>query len=268
MKHALSIKGLVCAILASQWLLIAGLCPGRASTGTDTDDGSAICRRVAQQAAMSEGVPQSVMLAITLSETGRKSGHRLEPWPWTVNLEGKGYWFSTESQALSFAESAFERGARSFDVGCFQINFKWHGQAFASIREMFDPQTNARYAARFLKSLYAERGSWPLAAGAYHSQNPEFAGPYAARFERLRNNLVGPDTENLPELPAEFAASINQVDMEQANLGGAVPENNFPLLKGGEGAALASLVPVENGLGGVLIGAPDPGSQSAAEALQ
>ena len=63
-------------------------------------------------------------------------------------------------------------GRRSFDVGCFQINYHWHGHNFPSLEAMFDPDTGADYAARFLQSLYAERGNWSAAAGAYHSQTP------------------------------------------------------------------------------------------------
>ena len=49
---------------------------------------------------------------------------------------------------------------------------------FPSLEAMFDPDTGADYAAHFLQSLYAERGDWSAAAGAYHSQTP-------ARAERL-----------------------------------------------------------------------------------
>lgn len=263
MIQARSVRGAVCLIGASLGLLALGGDPGRASTNDRQNDDSAICRRVAQEAAAAAGIPFSVMMAISLVETGRKSAQGFAPWPWTVNLEGKGYWFTTASEAMDFAEAAFAKGARSFDIGCFQINYKWHGQAFGSIREMFDPRANARYAARLLKTLFAERGSWPLAAGAYHSQDPEHAGPYAARFERFRNGLIDPEAETLPELPEEFLASI-----DQSELGGAVPENNFPLLQGGGGAALASLVPVGNSLGGALIGAPDALPIAAPEAEQ
>ena len=56
---------------------------------------------------------------------------------------------------------------------------------------MFDPDTGADYAARFLRSLYAERGDWSAAAGAYHSQSPDRAGVYRARFDRILAGLGG-----------------------------------------------------------------------------
>ena len=60
---------------------------------------------------------------------------------------------------------------------------------FPSLEAMFDPDTGADYAAQFLQSLYAERGNWSAAAGAYHSQTPARAGVYRARFDRI---LAGP----------------------------------------------------------------------------
>jgi hypothetical protein len=46
------------------------------------------------------------------------------------------------------------------------------------LEQAFDPLTNARYAARFLTELNGGRADWRQAAGHYHSQTPERAGPY------------------------------------------------------------------------------------------
>ena len=136
-------------------------------------------------------MPQDVLHAISLTETGRAQGGRLRPWPWAINREGKGFWFKNRDEALAFAKASLAEGRRSFDVGCFQINYHWHGQNFASLEAMFDPDTGADYAARFLQSLYAERGNWSAAAGAYHSQTPSRAGVYRARFDRIFAGLGG-----------------------------------------------------------------------------
>ena len=61
-----------------------------------------------------------------------------------------------------------------------QINYRWHGHAFPSLDDMFDPEWTATYAAQFLRTLYEERGSWSEAAGAYHSLTPEKAQIYRA----------------------------------------------------------------------------------------
>ena len=56
---------------------------------------------------------------------------------------------------------------------------------------MFDPDAGAAYAAPFLRSLYAERGNWSPAPGAYHSQTPARASVYRARFDRILAGLGG-----------------------------------------------------------------------------
>ncbi|NOX41169.1 MAG: lytic transglycosylase domain-containing protein [Alphaproteobacteria bacterium] len=161
------------------------------SVKIQTSEGG-ICQAAAQRASQETGVPLDVLLAITLSETGRKEAGRFLPWPWTVNMEGKGRWFENQKDALAYVNANFKIGARSFDVGCFQINFKWHGKAFSSIDRMFDPDSNALYAAKYLRSLYYEKGNWKEAAGAYHSRTSKNAAQYANRFSRILLALNGP----------------------------------------------------------------------------
>lgn len=193
---------------------------------------SAICERAAQQVSTETGVPLSVLRAITLTETGRNKGGSFQPWPWTVNMEGLGKWFDNYEQAKRYVDTHYKRGARSFDVGCFQLNYRWHHQAFSSIDEMFEPLANARYAARFLSELYDEFGSWPKAAGAYHSRTPKYAKKYTARFNRIRDNLEAP--------PAVELAVVETPKPESP----PARVNRFPLLQRGTSGQMASLVPL------------------------
>ena len=89
-----------------------------------------VCDEAAKRAAASSGVPVDVLRAVTRVETGRQKNGRSQPWPWTVNMEGAGAWFDTEDEVRAFVFKHFKRGARSFDIGCFQINYKWHGAHF------------------------------------------------------------------------------------------------------------------------------------------
>lgn len=157
---------------------------------------SELCDQAAIGAATKTGVPQNVLLALTRTETGRSRSGKLQPWPWTVNLRGKGYWFSSKAEAVSFVTLHHDSGAKSFDIGCFQVNFKWHGQAFQSIADMFDPAINALYAANFLQDLHQSRDDWTEAAGAYHSRTPELKARYQARFEDIFA-AMGPGTASL-----------------------------------------------------------------------
>ena len=209
---------------------------------------SAICDQAASRAAAESGVPIDVLRAITRTETGRGGKTGLEPWPWTVNMEGAGKWFETEAEAKAYVENHFQRGARSFDVGCFQINYRWHHQAFESLNDMFDPYTNARYAAKFLQDLHTEFGSWTKAAGAFHSRTPKYADRYVARFSKIRTNLA-PMTvvASLPERRVTtFSAPRPLVAGRRATALISAPS-------GATSAALGSLVPLSGGTGQALI---------------
>lgn len=199
-------------------------CDGN-TTARGARDTANLCDVAAQKAANQTGVPQSVLLAVTLTETGRSTETGLRPWPWAVNQAGKGHWFSTPEEAVSFAETQLDQGLRNFDVGCFQLNHRWHSKGFTSTIDMFDPTSNALYAAQFLAELYAEKGDWSLAAAAYHSRTPELADRYQAKFDTI---LAG-----LADQPMQSYADGPQ----------ALRINRFPLLQAGLQGSSASLVP-------------------------
>jgi hypothetical protein len=172
-------------------LLLSLALPAAPALADHDEAGAQVCERAIVAGARDEGIPEGVLHAISLTETGRAQGGRLRPWPWAINREGQGYWFRDRDEALAFARASVAAGRTSFDVGCFQINYFWHGRNFASLEAMFDPRTGADYAAGFLKSLYLERGDWSAAAGAYHSQQPDRASVYRARFDRILAGLGG-----------------------------------------------------------------------------
>lgn len=220
-------------------------------------DLSTVCDRAAVEAAAGSNVPVSVLKAISLTETGRDRGGETRPWPWTVNMEGKGMWFETREAALAYVYEHYKRGARSFDVGCFQINYKWHHENFSSIEEMFDPSANARYAARFLTSLHAESGDWETAAGAFHSRTPKYADRYKARFAAFRARYAHED--GLPLVVKPPLAPVTTARVEKPGLVAPVRVNNYPLLQGGGLPELGSLFPVGSGGGVGLFARGDAG---------
>lgn len=206
-----------------------------AKASTARAEGASICENAAVVASRESGVPLDVLRAISLTETGRKGADGFLPWPWTVNMEGAGKWFDDLDAAQAYVDRHFARGARSFDVGCFQINYRWHGQAFSSVEEMFEPLANARYAARFLNELHDELGDWSRAAGAYHSRTPKYARKYKARFDRIRSRL--PDMQ-----PLAFAVTERQEPASPIDVIARV--NRYPLLQTGQSAGVGSLVPL------------------------
>jgi hypothetical protein len=212
--------------------LIAALAAWAAPAPADP----AICDAAARFAADQTGVPLSVLMAIARTETGRTDGGVTQPWPWTINKEGNGHWFDGPEAALTFARESAAAGATSFDMGCFQINYRWHGQAFASLDQMLDPMANALYAADFLTRLHAESGDWSVAAGAYHSRTAEHATRYRGVFDGFRADLIAADVDS---------GAAGDIRLVAAETPAPLRENWFPLLQPGAGPArLGSLVPL------------------------
>lgn len=168
-----------------------------------------VCFRAIDQAAAHSAVPRDILLALARTETGR--GANGDPWPWSVNLEGEGIVFQSETEVVRFAQKARAAGRLSFDVGCFQVNYRWHGDQFASLRDMIDPTQNALYAAEFLARLYDEMGSWPRAAAAYHSRTPRYAKLYQQRFEAqlARGGTVPDPAPEVARAPNPFPLLIS-----------------------------------------------------------
>jgi Transglycosylase SLT domain len=158
--------------------------PAEARERTDSADA---CAAAIERAERSEGVPHGLLSAIAFAESGRwdaESRSRVA-WPWTVNANGEGMFFHNKNQAMSAVSNLLDEGSRLIDVGCMQVNLHYHGDAFGSLDEAFDPGANARYAARFLRDLYAETGSWQDATMRYHSATPELGIPYRDRVMAL-----------------------------------------------------------------------------------
>jgi Transglycosylase SLT domain len=203
--------------------------------GLSRGDPAAFCRDAAVEASAATGVPLDVLLAVATVETGRND----QPWPWTVNFGGEGQWFDSASEAAASVDKALRDGATNIDLGCFQLNYRWHAEAFGSIDDMLDPERNATYAAEYLSQHYAKTGDWALAAAAYHSATPEYARIYQGKFEATYARLASGDLSDAPrDAPTATARS-----------------NGFPLLVAGTGGLRGSLFSSVSG-GRPLIGGP------------
>lgn len=198
-------------------------------------DPSASCDAAALVAARENNVPYGLLQAITRVETGR--GDPARPWPWTVNSGGQGYWFPTRSEATDFARTEIAAGRPGFDLGCFQMNLRWHGQRFSSLEDMIDPARNAQEAARFLAELYARHGNWTAAAAAYHSQNPERARSYLLRVAEAVDQTLGAQAP-MREQRDQWPPGAESPDPARPRL------NRYPLLMAGAAGAAGSVVPM------------------------
>jgi hypothetical protein len=155
------------------------------------------CTRAITVASAEAGLPPGLLMAIGFTEAGRRVEGGATIWPWTVNVAGEGHYFASRSEAVDFVRRQQAQGRRSMDVGCMQINLRWHPEAFASLEEAFEPARNVAYAARFLRELQggaagSDAGAWSRAVGLYHSAVEEHAGPYRAQVGRYWQELADP----------------------------------------------------------------------------
>lgn len=130
-------------------------------------------------------IPNGLLHAIGKVESGRflnKNNHVI--WPWTVNHAGKSLFFNTKNQMEKYVLKNVMANDFNIDVGCMQINLKWHKNYFKKINDMFSLEPNISYAASFLIQLKNRHGSWDKAIKHYHSSDPEKNKPY---FEKVKS---------------------------------------------------------------------------------
>ncbi|MES2029335.1 MAG: transglycosylase SLT domain-containing protein [Pseudomonadota bacterium] len=117
------------------------------------------------RAARRHNVPLGVLYAVGLSETGRKGMLN----PYALNVDGRTVLAADLRNAVAHFTEEKAKGARLVDLGCMQINHRYHGGKFPSVEAMFDPARNVDYAARFLKDLREREGNWTMAVARYNA---------------------------------------------------------------------------------------------------
>ncbi len=146
-----------------------------------------LCEIAADKAEADYQIKPNLLQTIASVESGRwnaEAGKRVA-WPWTVHAKGKGRYYKTKAEAIAAVQDLQRRGITNIDVGCMQINLKYHGTAFKNLDEAFDPQKNANYSAQFLRNLYKRnKQNWTKTAMHYHSRNLRRGTNYKNRLEK------------------------------------------------------------------------------------
>jgi hypothetical protein len=156
-------------------------------------DPFAACAAAIQQAQTITGTPAGLLRSIAMVESGRRNPAtgQIAPWPWTIDANGAGHFYATESQAIAAVRQLRAQGIQAIDVGCLQIDLAAHPSAFATLHDAFDPLSNALYGAHFLQTLHTDLGHWDAAIGGYHSLNPSLGDPYYQKVAAVWRHHAG-----------------------------------------------------------------------------
>ncbi len=141
--------------------IVLFMCSIMPSDGQQTN----LCEKEMTRAASKYGVPLGILFAVGLAETGIDGNLHA----YALNLQGSTVYSLDKPQAIQRFTAAKAGGMKLIDVGCMQLNWYFHGDRFASIEDMLDPQMNVDYAARFLRELKLREGSWTMAVARYNA---------------------------------------------------------------------------------------------------
>lgn len=177
--------------------------------------------RAYEQIANRYGLPTEVFFSIAMVESGKlETGavrdRRFLPWPWTLNIDEKPYYFDTREEAESALMKALLKAEKEgrvgkVAVGLGQIYMPAHINQFASPLQALDPTVNLHYAAKLLVEHYIwtikqGKPDWWVAVGRYHSPgNANAAKQYRelvySRCIRFSNRCSYLGDSVAPQLP-------------------------------------------------------------------
>lgn len=109
------------------------------------------------------GIPDKLLASIATVES-RNS-------PWAVYALKKSRFFSTQEGAIDYIQKLKAKGVKNINIGCMQINLQSHGRRFKNLSDILPPYQNIAYAAKLMKILYTQYGSWETAVKHYHSSS-------------------------------------------------------------------------------------------------
>lgn len=144
--------------------MVCAVLMGFISSGHATSRAGA-CEAEILGAAKRWDIPAGILHSVGLTETGRKGAL----YPYALNIEGRTVFATSRQDALREFNQARAKGYKLIDLGCMQINYRYHGEKFTSVDQMLNPRANVDYAARFLSQLHKKHETWTMAVARYHA---------------------------------------------------------------------------------------------------
>ena len=171
---------------------------GYANTTQKHEKVEEICVNAVRARERRDAIPSHLLNAISQVESGRwdKKTQANIAWPWTVSSGGNGKYFKTKMEAVAEVEFLITDGIKNIDVGCMQINLAAHADAFQTIEDALDPESNVAYGAQYLKAMHQRTGDWLKAAGDYHSRTPGLSTKYRTKVSRAWNHIRQSSAQN------------------------------------------------------------------------
>jgi hypothetical protein len=164
---------LTAAVAAAMWFIP----PGTAQ--------AASCTEHVLEAEQELSIPRGLLLSIALVESGQDGS----PQPFAMNLDGKTVYSDSASEAKAHLLDKQGRVRQNATVGCMQLSVQHHRANFRPVERILDPSANVWYAARYLKRLRADSGSWSVAVARYNggsrSQQREYTCKIYQHLESL-----------------------------------------------------------------------------------
>ncbi|MBY0462556.1 MAG: transglycosylase SLT domain-containing protein [Alphaproteobacteria bacterium] len=178
-------------------------------------ESSTNCQEIISHFEKQYGIPDKLLASIAMVES-RNS-------PWAVYALKKSRFFSTQEGAIDYIQKLKAKGVKNINIGCMQINLQSHGRRFKSLKDILPPYHNIAYAAKLMKVLYAQYGSWEMAVKHYHSSSSIYNVSYKDRVFSVWAHKKG----------ETYTASSQSVSWNQKQASSAMNphEEKQPLIK-------------------------------------
>jgi hypothetical protein len=111
-------------------------------------------------------IPEHLMQAIAMVESQKS--------PYAIFAGGSSTFLKRRSDAIAHVEKMRKKGVQIINVGCMQIDLQTHLRNIGSIEKALTPYYNIQFAAKLLRKLYKQHGSWEKAVRYYHSSSSTY----------------------------------------------------------------------------------------------